>query len=84
MPTKSDVAASARALMRRAFKGALATILVQNGTLRVGDDFISGKFSGRVRAMFDERGQTVPAAGPSVPVQILGFEGVPEAGDRWR
>jgi translation initiation factor IF-2 len=62
-------------------KGPLATILVQNGTLRVGDDFISGKFSGRVRAMFDERGGTVAAAGPSVPVQILGFEGVPEAGD---
>jgi translation initiation factor IF-2 len=62
-------------------KGPLATILVQNGTLRVGQDFISGKFSGRVRAMYDERGGTVPAAGPSVPVQILGFEGVPEAGD---
>jgi translation initiation factor IF-2 len=62
-------------------KGPLATILVQNGTLRVGDDFICGKFSGRVRAMFDERGGTVAAAGPSVPVQILGFEGVPEAGD---
>jgi translation initiation factor IF-2 len=62
-------------------KGALATILVQNGTLKVGDDFISGRFSGRVRAMYDERGQTAPAAGPSVPVQILGFEGVPEAGD---
>jgi translation initiation factor IF-2 len=62
-------------------KGPLATILVQNGSLHVGDDFISGKFSGRVRAMYDERGQTVPEAGPSVPVQILGFEGVPEAGD---
>ena len=65
-------------------KGALATILVQNGTLRVGDDFISGKYSGRVRAMFDERGGTVAAAGPSVPVQILGFEGVPEAGDTFQ
>jgi translation initiation factor IF-2 len=62
-------------------KGPLATILVQNGSLRVGDDFICGKFSGRVRAMFDERGQVADAAGPSVPVQILGFEGVPEAGD---
>jgi translation initiation factor IF-2 len=59
----------------------VATILVQNGTLRVGDDFICGQFSGRVRAVFDERGQAVPAAGPSIPVQILGFEGVPEAGD---
>src|SRR5437868_5999117 len=62
-------------------KGALATILVQNGTLRVGDDFICGQYSGRVRAMYDERGGTEHDAGPSTPVQILGFEGVPEAGD---
>jgi translation initiation factor IF-2 len=62
-------------------KGALATIIVQNGTLRVGDDFICGQYSGRVRAMYDERGGTEPEAGPSTPVQILGFEGVPEAGD---
>ncbi len=62
-------------------KGPVATILVQNGTLRVGDDFICGQFSGRVRAMYNERGETVSEAGPSTPVQILGFEGVPEAGD---
>ncbi|OLC09623.1 MAG: hypothetical protein AUH41_04735 [Gemmatimonadetes bacterium 13_1_40CM_66_11] len=62
-------------------KGALATILVRNGTLRVGDDFICGQYSGRVRAMYDERGGTEADAGPSTPVQILGFEGVPEAGD---
>ncbi len=62
-------------------KGPLATILVQSGTLKVGDNFICGKFSGRVRALYDERGKTVKAAGPSVPVQILGFEGVPSAGD---
>src|SRR5438034_1329858 len=62
-------------------KGPLATILVQNGTLRGGDDFICGQFSGRVRAMYNERGETVSDAGPSTPVQILGFEGVPEAGD---
>jgi len=62
-------------------KGALATILVQNGTLRVGDDFICGQYSGRVRAMYDERGGPEADAGPSTPVQILGFEGVPEAGD---
>ena len=65
-------------------KGPLATILVQNGTLRGGDDFICGQFYGRVRAMFDERGQTVDAAGPSTPVQVLGFEGVPEAGDTFQ
>ena len=62
-------------------KGALATILVQTGTLRVGDDFICGQYSGRVRAMYDERGGTETEVGPSTPVQILGFEGVPEAGD---
>ncbi len=62
-------------------KGPLATILVQKGTLRVGDNFICGKFSGRVRALFDERGKIVKEAGPSIPVQILGFEGVPSAGD---
>ncbi len=65
-------------------KGPLATILVQNGTLRVGDDFICGQYYGRVRAMYDERGQTVDAAGPSTPVQVLGFEGVPEAGDTFQ
>jgi translation initiation factor IF-2 len=64
-------------------KGPVATILVQSGTLKVGDDFICGMYSGRVRALFDERGQTVPAAGPSIPVQILGFEGVPQAGDKF-
>ncbi len=62
-------------------KGPLATVLVQKGTLHVGDDFICGRFSGRVRALFDERGKQVKEAGPSVPVQILGFEGVPAAGD---
>ncbi len=62
-------------------KGPLATVLVQRGTLHVGDNFICGKFSGRVRALYDERGKTVKEAGPSIPVQILGFEGVPSAGD---
>jgi len=62
-------------------KGPLATILVQKGTLRGGDNFICGKFSGRVRALYDERGKPVKEAGPSIPVQILGFEGVPAAGD---
>jgi translation initiation factor IF-2 len=65
-------------------KGPLATVLVQNGTLKVGEDFISGQYYGRVRAMYDERGQTVAAAGPSTPVQVLGFEGVPEAGDTFQ
>src|SRR6185436_10144173 len=63
-------------------KGSVATVLVQNGTLRVGDDFICGMFSGRVRALFDERGKGVKEARPATPVQVLGFEGVPGAGDQ--
>ncbi|HKT07292.1 MAG TPA: translation initiation factor IF-2, partial [Gemmatimonadaceae bacterium] len=63
-------------------KGPVATLLVQQGTLRVGDDFICGMYSGRVRALFDERGKTAPAAGPAIPVQVLGIEGVPMAGDQ--
>src|SRR5437899_5895516 len=65
-------------------KGPVATILVQNGTLRVGDDFICGQFSGRVRAMYNERGETVTEAGPSPPVLLLGFAGVPAEGDTHR
>jgi translation initiation factor IF-2 len=63
-------------------KGPVATVLVQSGTLRVGDDFIVGMFSGRVRAMLDERGKAVKAAGPAIPVQVLGMQGVPMAGDQ--
>ena len=62
-------------------KGAVATILVQKGTLRVGDSFVCGKFDGRVRALLDERGRPVDSAGPGVPVQLLGSSGVPQAGD---
>ncbi len=62
-------------------KGPVATVLVESGTLEIGHDFISGNLAGRVRAMQDERGQRVNAAGPSIPVQVLGFDGVPEAGD---
>jgi translation initiation factor IF-2 len=63
-------------------KGSVATVLVQNGTLRVGDYFICGMFSGRVRALLDERGKIVKEAGPAIPVQVLGMEGVPMAGDQ--
>ena len=62
-------------------KGILATVLVQKGTLRVGDPFVVGIHSGRVRAMFDERGNRVQSAGPSIPVQLSGFDGLPSAGD---
>ncbi|MGD1045560.1 MAG: translation initiation factor IF-2 [Bacteroidota bacterium] len=62
-------------------KGIIATILVQKGTLRIGDSFVCGVWSGRVRAMFNERGQRVEAAKPSQPVQVVGFDGIPQAGD---
>jgi len=62
-------------------KGPVATVLVQSGTLRVGDDFITGMFPGRVRALMDERGALVKEALPGIPVQVLGAEGVPMAGD---
>ena len=64
-------------------KGPVATVLVENGTLRVGDDFICGLFSGRVRALLDERGKAVKDAGPAMPVQVLGMSGVPMAGDQF-
>ncbi len=62
-------------------KGPLATVIVQNGTLVVGQAFVSGTASGKVRAMFDDRGKIVKNAGPSVPVEVMGFSEVPEAGD---
>jgi translation initiation factor IF-2 len=64
-------------------KGAIATILVSNGTLHVGDDFICGMYSGRVRALFDERGRSIKDAGPAIPAQVLGIGGVPTAGDQF-
>jgi translation initiation factor IF-2 len=64
-------------------KGPVATMLVSNGTLHVGDDFICGMYSGRVRALLDERGRSVKDAGPAIPVQILGIGGVPMAGDQF-
>ena len=64
-------------------RGTVATVLVQSGTLRVGDVFVSGRYSGRVRAMVDDLGKRLKEAGPSVPVEVLGFTGVPEAGDKF-
>jgi translation initiation factor IF-2 len=62
-------------------KGPVATVLVMNGTLRVGDSFVCGHYDGRVRALLDERGQHTEEAGPAIPVQVLGISGVPGAGD---
>ncbi|HEU0062517.1 MAG TPA: translation initiation factor IF-2 [Hyphomicrobiaceae bacterium] len=62
-------------------RGPVGTVLVQRGTLRVGDIIVAGSAWGRVRALIDDRGEPVTAAGPSVPVEILGFDSAPEAGD---
>ncbi|MEO8398908.1 MAG: translation initiation factor IF-2, partial [Ignavibacteriaceae bacterium] len=62
-------------------RGITGTILVQKGTLNIGDPFVAGIYQGKVRAMFDERGNKVNEAPPSTPVLVLGFEGAPQAGD---
>jgi translation initiation factor IF-2 len=63
-------------------RGPMATVLVQEGTLRVGDVLVAGRTFGKVRAMLDDRGQSIDEAGPSTPVEILGLDGVPDAGDQ--
>jgi translation initiation factor IF-2 len=63
-------------------RGPVATVLVQRGTLRVGDIIVAGAEMGRVRALINDQGETIEEAGPSVPVEVLGFNGPPEAGDR--
>jgi translation initiation factor IF-2 len=64
-------------------RGITTTIMVQSGTLRVGDPILAGVNSGKVRAMFDERGKKITMAGPSTPVVMLGFDGAPQAGDKF-
>ena len=63
-------------------RGSVATVLVQNGTLHIGDNFILGNTFGKVRAMFDDRGNVLEEAPPSTPVEVLGLEGLPQAGDQ--
>ncbi|AVR45297.1 translation initiation factor IF-2 [Christiangramia fulva] len=65
-------------------RGYVATILVQSGTLKIGDYVLAGRHSGKVKAMHDERGKEVKEAGPSTPVSILGLDGAPQAGDKFK
>ena len=64
-------------------KGYITTLLVQNGSLSVGDYFLVGQYSGKVRALYDERGNQIKSAGPSMPVSVLGLDGAPQAGDKF-
>ncbi len=79
-----DAQASGTVLESRVDKGRgpVATLLVQNGTLHVGDFFVVGSVYGKVRAMFNDRGQPMKEAGPATPVEVLGLQGLPEAGDQ--
>ncbi|MGH9690239.1 MAG: translation initiation factor IF-2, partial [Candidatus Acidiferrales bacterium] len=81
-----DAPASGTVLESRVDKGRgpVATVLVQNGTLHVGDVFVVGAVYGKVRAMFDDRGQPIKQAAPSTPVEVLGLQGIPEAGDQFQ
>jgi translation initiation factor IF-2 len=62
-------------------RGIVATVLVEKGTLKVGDSFVAGVWPGKVRAIFNDKGDRLESAGPSMPVEVLGFEGIPNAGD---
>jgi translation initiation factor IF-2 len=65
-------------------RGAVATVLIQNGTLKAGEPFIAGNYFGRVRALFDDRGRQLREAGPATPVEVIGLQGAPAAGDQFQ
>ncbi len=65
-------------------RGYVSTMLVQNGSLKIGDYVLAGKTSGKVKAMFDETGKTIKIATPSTPVSVLGLDGAPQAGDPFK
>jgi len=82
-PKKNGVGTVVEALLDKG-KGYVSTILVEAGTLRIGDYLLAGRHSGKIKAMHDERGKDVKEAGPSTPVSILGLDGAPQAGDKFR
>ena len=81
-PNKNAVGTVVEALLDKG-RGYVSTILVQEGSLKIGDYMLAGKHSGKVKAMFDERGKSMKEAGPSTPVSILGLDGAPQAGDKF-
>jgi translation initiation factor IF-2 len=81
-PSKNAIGAVVEALLDKG-RGYVSTILVQAGTLKIGDYLLAGKHSGKVRAMFDDKGNNLKVAGPSTPVSILGLDGAPQAGDKF-
>ena len=81
-PNKNAVGAVVEAQLDKG-RGYVTTILVQAGTLKIGDYMLAGKNSGKVKAMFDDKGNNVEIAGPSTPVSILGLDGAPQAGDKF-
>ena len=81
-PNKRAVGTVVEALLDKG-RGYVSTILVQEGTLKIGDYMLAGKHSGKIKAMFDERGNNMDQAKPSTPVSILGLDGAPQAGDKF-
>jgi len=81
-PNKNAVGTVVEALLDKG-RGYVSTIMVQAGTLKIGDYLLAGKHSGKVRAMFDDKGNNLKQAGPSTPVSILGLDGAPQAGDKF-
>ncbi|QEC51393.1 translation initiation factor IF-2 [Anseongella ginsenosidimutans] len=81
-PEKKALGTVIEAAMEKG-RGVVTTVLIQAGTLRVGEPILAGQFSGRVKALFNERGKKIEKAGPATPVQVLGMQGAPQAGDRF-
>jgi translation initiation factor IF-2 len=81
-PNKRAVGSVVEAYLDKG-RGFVSTILVQEGTLKIGDFILAGKNSGKIKAMFNERGNSMEVAGPSTPVSILGLDGAPQAGDKF-